>query len=308
MTLREEDLPATYKAANQNSMEAQRSFLWRSALGLSAVVVAAGAASLVGFHDLVPSAADGWGILAAVLFCMALVLRISLLNDRPHSTWYGGRAVAESARTLAWQYAMGGAPFQIDRNPDEVDMDFTRGLRDIMKDLDAGSLVPPTGVERQITQRMRGLRARSLEERKEAYRVGRIEDQLLWYSRKAKWNKVRAQRWNVVLMFLEFLGLVGAIMIATGMLQVGEPGSFREAIGRLVGVTGALVAAGTSWLQTKQHSNLAEAYSVAALDLAAINDQLPLQKTEENWARFVSESEQAISREHSRWRGSRTMR
>src|SRR3712207_4020597 len=131
MTLREEDLPATYKAANQNSMEAQRSFLWRSALGLAAVVVAAGAASLVGFHDLVPSAADGWGILAAVLFCMALVLRISLLNDRPHSTWYGGRAVAESARTLAWQYAVGGAPFQIDRNPDEVDMDFTRGLRDI---------------------------------------------------------------------------------------------------------------------------------------------------------------------------------
>jgi hypothetical protein len=101
----------------------------------------------------------------------------------------------------------GGAPFQIDQNSDEVGLAFTKRLEDVFTDLGSGSLVPPSGIERQITQRMRKLRAKSLEERKEAYRFGRIADQLLLYSRKARWNKERSQRWNVSFMFLEVLGL-----------------------------------------------------------------------------------------------------
>ena len=101
----------------------------------------------------------------------------------------------------------GGAPFQIDQNSDEVGLTFTKRLEDVFTDLGSGSLVPPSGIERQITQRMRKLRAKSLEERKEAYRFGRIADQLLGYSRKARWNKKRSQRWNVSVMFLEILGL-----------------------------------------------------------------------------------------------------
>jgi hypothetical protein len=92
---------------------------------------------------------------------------------------YGGRAVAESAKARAWRYTVGGAPFQIDQNSDEVGLAFTKRLEDVFNDLGAGSLVPPSGIERQITQGMRKLRAKSLEERKEAYRVGRITDQLL---------------------------------------------------------------------------------------------------------------------------------
>ena len=38
-----------------------------------------------------------------------------------------------------------------------------------------------------------------------------------------------------------------------------------------------VVAAGAAWLQTKLHSNLAEAYSVAALELSAINDHISVQ-------------------------------
>jgi hypothetical protein len=62
--------------------------------------------------------------------------------------------------------------FQVDENCDEVGLAFTKRLEDILTDLGAGSLVSPSGIERQITQRMREPRAKSLEERKEAYRVG----------------------------------------------------------------------------------------------------------------------------------------
>lgn len=307
MKLRKEDLPATYQAATQTSVEAQGRFLRRSAVGLIMVVLAAGASGFVGYVYIPYTSADVMGIGVAAAFGTALVLRISLLTDRPHKTWYGGRAAAESAKTLAWRYAVGGAPFQIDQNPDEVGLAFTKRLEEILTDLDVGSLVPPSGKERQVTQRMRELRAKSLEERKEAYSVGRIADQLLWYSRKAKWNKERSQRWNVSLMFLEILGLVGAIVIMTGLFANEVFGDTGAVLGSLVGWTGAIVAAGAAWLQTKQPSNLAEAYSVATLELSAINDLIPLQGAEEDWARFVSESEDAISREHTLWRASRTM-
>jgi SMODS and SLOG-associating 2TM effector domain 3 len=137
----------------------------------------------------------------------------------------------------------GGAPFQIDQNSDEVGLAFTKRLEDVFTDLGSGSLVPPSGIERQITQRMRKLRAKSLEERKEAYRVGRIADQLLWYS--------QSQMEQRALSALE-----------------RERHVFSDP--RVV------VAAGAAWLQTKLHSNLAEAYSVA-LELAAINDHISVQ-------------------------------
>jgi hypothetical protein len=303
MTLREEDLPAVYQAADQNSVEAQRRFLRRSATGLLMVLIAAGAGVFLDRFYIRNETVDFMGIVAAAAFIVAIFARISLFSDRPERIWYGGRAVAESAKTLAWRYSVGGAPFQVGQDPDEVDAAFIARLEDLLTDVNAASLAPPSGGGKQITQRMRELRVRPLDERKEAYRAGRIEDQLQWYSRKARWNKVRSDRWNFALLSIEAFGLLAAIATATSML--------KDLLGwqiDVLGLTGAVVAAGASWLQTKQHSNLAEAYSVAAHELAAIDDRIPAQRTEENWARFVNESEDAISREHRLWRASRTMK
>lgn len=84
MTLRKEDLPATYQAATQNSVEAQGRFLRRSAVGLIMVVLAAGAGGFVGYIYTSHAAADVMGIGAAAAFGTALVVRIRLLTDRPH--------------------------------------------------------------------------------------------------------------------------------------------------------------------------------------------------------------------------------
>jgi hypothetical protein len=168
----------------------------------------------------------------------------------------------------------GGAPFQIDQNSDEVGLAFTKRLEDVFTDLGSGSLVPPSGIERQITQRMRKLRAKSLEERKEAYRVGRIADQRLWYSRKASWNKERSQRWNVSVRFLVILGLWSR------RVQRGCRPNYTPTWRRLT------------------RSPLSFRLSTTAY----------LCRAEMDWARFVSELEDAISREHTLWRAPRTMR
>ncbi len=169
----------------------------------------------------------------------------------------------------------GGTPFQIDQNSDEVGLAFTKRLEDVFTDLGSGSLVPPSGIERQITQRMRKLRAKSLEERKEAYRVGRIADQLLWYSRKARWNKERSQRWNVSVMFLVILGLWSR-RVRCGCRPNYTP----------------------TWQRLTRSPPLSFRLSTTAY----------LCRAEMDWARFVSESDDAISREHTLWRAPRTMR
>jgi conflict system pore-forming effector with SLATT domain len=45
---------------------------------------------------------------------------------------------------------------------------------------------------------------------------------------------------------------------------------------------------------------------VASQELSTISGQVDLTTTEEDWAHFVDQAEEAISREHTLWRASRT--
>lgn len=293
-TLREEDLPALFQSADKNSLKAQKQFLRRTGAGLLMLVIAAGVGMFT-WRVAGTGTADLAGVAAAVAFFIAFLLQFYLHRDRPEELWYKGRAVAESAKTLAWRYGVGGEPFGADKGTRKVDEVFSQRLYEIRKGLGAASVgLPPEG-RTQITQGMRELRKRSLEERKEAYRTGRIQDQLDWYCRKATWNKERAERWSLALMSVEILGFTAAILKAVGIVNI-----------YYLGFAATVVAAGATWLQTKQHSTLSQAYSDAAHDLALISDRIPAQTEEDEWARFVGESEEAISREHKSWRAFRT--
>jgi SMODS and SLOG-associating 2TM effector domain 3/SMODS and SLOG-associating 2TM effector domain 1 len=296
VTLREEDLPALYHAANTNSIEAQRRYLRNTMLVLLMMVIAAVAGETTGWK--MKNIVDVGGLFAAVAFGIGIVLSLSLAMDRPERIWYKGRAAAESARTLAWRYSVGGEPFRVGQDPDEVDAAFVARLREILMEMVGTGTGLPSGQTQQITPRMRELRGRPLEARKEAYRIGRIEDQRDWYLREGRWHKVRADLWNLGLISAEVFGLTLGIMRAVGVYKWWD----------LLGLAATAVAAGTSWLQTRQHSNLSQAYSVASQELSAIHELITTKKTEEAWARFVTDAEGAISREHTLWRASRTAR
>jgi hypothetical protein len=76
----------------------------------------------------------------------------------------------------------------------------------------------------------------------------------------------------------------------------------------LLGIHGAVGVAASAWSQARQHSNLATAYSVTALELGSVLDELDALRDESDWSKFVGESEEAISREHTLWRASRGIR
>jgi conflict system pore-forming effector with SLATT domain len=287
----EAEFPALYRAADQNSKVGQRRFLAATGLRLVMLVVAA-AFGLLTWR--LGGGGDIGGIGAAVAFGVALLAELYLFKMRPDRLWYDGRAGAESAKTLTWRYLVGGSPFGkaevSDRQAEEL---LLARFRELARELKGMSLVPVSGDVSQITGQLRQQRLRPLPERREQYRLGRIDDQRDWYARKARWNERRATQWSLVLTSLEALGLVAAVLKATGSLEVD-----------LMGLAGAVAAAGAAWIQTKQHQTQSNAYAIASQELSAISAQVDWASTEEEWAHFVDQAEEAISREHVMWRAS----
>lgn len=197
--LEELDLPSLYQDANRNSLKAQQKYLLFTKLGLMAAIVAAAA----GATSFVVASADIGGIVATLAFVSAIVLRSLLLKESPEKIWYEGRAGAESAKTTAWRYAVGGKLFGTSLSDTEAQEYLVQRLREISEGLDPQSIVSSGESHPNITEGMTYLRHKPLQERIDAYQEGRIRDQKDWYSRKANWNSKRAKQWNSILMTAE---------------------------------------------------------------------------------------------------------
>ncbi|KAB2380253.1 DUF4231 domain-containing protein [Actinomadura montaniterrae] len=283
----ETEFPASFLAADRHAQVGQQRLLTATGVRLVALVSAAvfGALSLKSGH--VDLAAFG----AATALIVALVTEVYLLTVRPDRHWYAARAMAESVKSLAWRYLVGGRPFtrgsEDGHHADEL---LLRRFGSITDALRGVVVAPPPEGGLQITGAMRQVRAMSLDERRHAYTMGRINDQRSWYASRALLNERRAARWSVVLAVVEAIGLVCAVLKAAQVINID-----------LAGVAGGLAAAGVAWLQTRQHHQLASAYAVAAQELADIASRVDWPETEAEWAHFVDEAEEAISREHTLW-------
>lgn len=292
-TLSESALPALFQSANQSSMQAQRRFLFATRLRLIMLIIA-GASGVVAI-DGGPTS-NLIGLIVAAAFVVALIAEFVILILRPERVWYEGRSAAESAKTLAWRYAVGGDPFPIaGPNSGETNQLFLNRLREILRDLRGLDLAPSAQGAEQITPQMRHLRARSLDERRSAYNIGRIEDQRRWYADRSAKDERAGRFWMTSMITIEVLGVVLGLLRATGVFRID-----------LLGLAATVAASIAAWLQAKQHQSQARAYFVAAQELAAIRSEIDERTTESQWATFVDEAEEAISREHVLWRASRS--
>lgn len=70
---------------------------------------------------------------------------------------------------------------------------------------------------------------------------------------------------------------------------------------KLTGLLTTIASSFIAWLQVKQHQELSQSYSIAAQELGLILEQGQHIHTEEDFCAFVSDSENAISREHTLW-------
>ena len=182
----EVELPALQRAASALSRGAQRRYLQLTAAQLVLLATGSLLSVLVWQRGDINVAA----LLAAVAIVFAGVFRVQTRLSQPTKTWYHGRAAAESAKTLAWRYAVGGDPFPVSLTEDPADERFSDRLTEVLVDLDNPSL-EIADEDEEITDWMRSSRALSLDERKTVYAEARIAQQRSWYREKA----ARHMRW-----------------------------------------------------------------------------------------------------------------
>ena len=290
------ELPSAFTAADDQSGWGQTMHLRLTKIELCLVVLGAfaGLIDYVGKRDINLSQLFG-----AVLFVGALLLRAHRSSEQYEKQWFEGRAAAESVKSLAWRYAVGGKPVGRDLKAAQVDEVFLGLLREIVTGRPRALVKHRELPSAQITPWMRGIRETPLAERAETYRSGRIENQREWYAAGAISNAQLYRRWNFAVLVLEFAGFAVGLTQAVGLL-----GSFR--VGAL-GVAGAVVAAVISWSHAKQFGTLASAYAQAELELSSILDVYFTGSNEDEWASFVESAETAISREHRMWQSARSL-
>ncbi|MFJ7018448.1 DUF4231 domain-containing protein [Streptomyces sp. NPDC101117] len=286
--LTEADFPHIYRSADAASLEGQKRHLQYTRLRLYFVIFAAAAsAATAGVSQ--SGIQKALVALSLFFFLAASAAEIILLSTRPDESWYHGRAVAESVKTLTWKYCVCADPFPHSMGAADAERLFLQQLSDIVAESPIFLDYSSTGSQ-QITSTMKELRASDFSTRKIAYCHGRIEDQRSWYSRSAKKNERSALRWGVALVALELLGATGSLLILLNVTNL-DMGS----------ALAAGVAAGGAWIGVKQYDSLASAYSLTATELALVRAEADQVTDDTSWSRYVISAEQAISREHTMW-------
>jgi conflict system pore-forming effector with SLATT domain len=247
---------------------------------------------LAALSTVLSNRVTGWA--AALFFSVGSGVAVWTYLVRPERLWYEGRAIAESVKTLSWQYAVGGGRFPRKAGEPGLDEGFVTALRELLETVDF-ALLPKGGPN--ITEMMRAVRAADLDTRKATYRDQRIEEQRSWYERWASWNAWRSELWRVAMIALQLIGVVVAIVaiFETSKIVIG-----------LLGFLATAAATAVAWHQTRDHETLAEAYSIAAHELSLVKERVSVPQSDAEWAEFVREAEQAISREHTLWRARRS--
>jgi hypothetical protein len=285
--LRRQDLSAIGRSASDVSARGQRvtKGLIRTEL---LTLILAGVAGLFTFR-VGPGHLDLPAAVAGALFLVSLFSLIYRSLRKPERDWYAGRAAAESVRTLAWCYAVGGNPFPSELPDDDAAKRYLARLVAILRELQATRLAATAPTDSELTPAMKAIRAASFADRRAAYRRDRIQDQIDWYTSRADKHERAADFWLRTAAAASVLGVVAAVLRLVGAFDID-----------LLGVAAACATAAIAWNQLNQNRNLVTAYRVTARELAIIRDQLDY-VDESEWATFVSDAEEAISREHTLW-------
>lgn len=289
------DLPAAFRAADLSSQTAQRWHVGLVVIHLAVLV----AAAVAGVPTLQSPAnkADQNTVIAVLLVVGAL---LSLYTKvRPYDRiWYRARARAESIKSMAWKYAMRAEPYALGDAESEATLCndlFEHREEAKWSHLAVGALEGSSGV---ITPSMRALRGRPWNERLDVYTRLRVSDQRAWYAKRA----TEHQRADTVAFVALIAVQVGFIALA--LVRIGTP-DFPSAI---VGVFSATSSGIIAWTALRRYGELVEAYTAAAHDLDLVATRASGVKDDVSLAAWVSDTENAISREHTSWRARREVK
>ena len=282
------DYPALYQAAEDASMGGQNTYK-RLVQADLALVVAGALLGALAF--LVPKDyAAYFAAVAAIVLLGSVVAKFVAKQRSDDKEWFDGRAVAESVKSLTWRYMMRLEPFEDDTTCDQKFIEELDAIREARSGLQfrVGAL----GEEaEQITPRMREVRQKPVEERRDLYVKERLDDQAGWYGRKSEDNRRLANRLFWAALAAQFIALAIAVW------RVASPSAGLSLVGPLL----ALAAAFTAWTQLRRNDELRLSYALASQELLSIKALAAAVDSEQELAKLVRDGEGAISRQHTMW-------
>ena len=285
--LSEGDFPSLFQAADTASVKAQNSYTLLVRMDLILTVLGALLSSLPaqGFNE--KSILNIFGV---IVLAVAFIISLALRWTRFERTWYGGRAVAESVKSLSWLYMTGAKPFLQTLGSQKADKLFADRLGEIMVERKNLAFDFTNNLADQISKAMSAIRQGSLDDRKTRYVNERIREQRAWYSSKSGFNRKRAKLYFGIALSFQAFAFIWAILLIR----------WTE-LPNLVGVIAAITTALFSWMQIRKFQELAQVYALTAQELGLVEAKSSGVTTETHLSSFVSDAENAISREHTLW-------
>lgn len=227
------------------------------------------------------------------LLLIGLGLTVSIKYLKFEDLWYQGRALAESVKTLAWRYITCSENYEASLPQNEAEKFFTDSLQllqtkfpELIRFMDTNFLQRCA-----ITNEMNNARNLTWQLRLKKYVEYRIEDQINWYSSKAKYNKSKKALWLWIVISAQALSI-----IACTSLIIWTSSSWN-----LVGLFTTVAASAIAWLEVRQYQFLIQAYTTATMELVLIKSLSNSILTEVDFTKYVLDSENSISREHTMW-------
>lgn len=288
--MQEQDFPSFYQAADKASIKAQRFYVNFLRVDLVSMVTAA-LLTIYNFENQSPKLTIY--IISGLLLLISTILTLTIKNQQYEDTWYQGRALAESIKTITWRYITCSENFESSLPQASADTNFINTIHELNKEfstlssrLDAKLLSLPI-----ISLEAKRIRSLNWQERKDLYIKNRIQNQKGWYSTKAEFNAARKDLWFWIVIIAQILSILASALL------IFLPNSTWN----LVGLFTTISAAGLAWLELKQHHVLKEAYTTAAVELNKIESLSFNVVSESDLVKYVLDSENAISREHTLW-------
>ena len=226
-------------------------------------------------------------ILLLIVLAVNYALRIGKFDDR----WFQCRALAENIKSASWFYMTGMLPNGLDIQASRIDL--IDKIDEIKRQfpVDPKHLIKYNVGNEIITSSMNAIWNLPIDQKIDIYRRERLENQINWYTGKARSNLSWETPWFWSIFVIEFIG------VAYSAFQIWSLFTLN-----IVGGLSALSAAGIAWIQLKRYSDLANSYAVAREDLIRISEARRGASTQDEFKLMVSEVEAAISREHSMWK------
>lgn len=282
------DYPALWRSGDAASRIRQKHFLMLVRVHLS-LLAASGLIAGWNPSDPLHEKVVSWSVVGTML--AALIISFAIKHLKLDDAWFRTRAFAENAKEAAWRFMMhpacaSGAESDPIRTAyldtlQKIRARFPGLAREIASEGDTGA---------EITPQMQEVRSMTIADRCALYLTARIQDQVDWYTSKAKENAKSETRWFWFILAAEGTAVLAAIVRLTLVQEFNPTGGIA-----------ALAACLVAWLHTKRFSDLANTYAVAALDLKTIKERYGLPDSEESLYKLVDEAETAISREHRLW-------